>query len=337
MKWSVVLSTVIGIAVTTVLVGMNGFSMILRGIAVAGWGILAVVAFHVLQMAFASLAWRRVTLGPTVPSRAVFLRLRWIREAVNALLPVTQIGGEFVVARLLALEGVSLGTASAGVTVDLTIEMLSQIVFTLFGLGLLMMMPHDAAVAYWVASGIVIATAVGAAFVLSQFLGLFWLIEQGLLRLAKSAGWQRQGDAEGLHAGIVALYKSPRRLTIAGANHLISWLLGGIEVMLALHVVGVSVGLRDGLIIESLGQAFRSVGFAVPGGLGIQEGGYVLACGLVGVAAPNAIELSLLKRIREIALGVPGLIAWRVIEGRHAAGRSLLSSSTTAVASGRAS
>jgi hypothetical protein len=65
-----------------------------------------------------------------------------------------------------------------------------------------------------------------------------------------------------------------------------------------------------------LGQAFRAVGFAIPGSLGVQEGGFVIACGLFGVNPQAAIELSLLKRIREVAWGIPALVAWQVIETR---------------------
>src|SRR5262249_54394392 len=112
----------------------------------------------------------------------------------------------------------------------------------------------------------------------------------------------------------------PRRLCLACGHHLISWLLGGLEVVLALHFLGIEVDIREGLIIESLGQALRAVGFAVPGSLGVQEAGYILVCGLLGVGPQAAIELSLVKRIREVVLGVPGLIAWQIIEGRRFAG-----------------
>jgi len=44
----------------------------------------------------------------------VYLLLRWIREAVNNLLPLAQIGGEFVVARLLQKRGVRLAQAVGG-------------------------------------------------------------------------------------------------------------------------------------------------------------------------------------------------------------------------------
>jgi hypothetical protein len=60
----------------------------------------------------------------------------------------------------------------------------------------------------------------------------------------------------------------------------------------------------------------------VPGALGVQEGGNILVCGLVGIGPQAAIELSLLKRIREVALGVPGLLAWQIFEGRLALRRT---------------
>jgi uncharacterized membrane protein YbhN (UPF0104 family) len=137
-----------------------------------------------------------------------------------------------------------------------------------------------------------------------------------------------------LHRAIVALYAAPAKLGWSFACHLISWLLGGFEVMLALHLVGVSVDFREALIIESLGQAFRAVGFAIPGALGVQEGGYIIVCGLFGITPQAAIGLSLLKRIREVALGIPALITWQIIETRRLVDRSGTHASLPAGADG---
>ena len=62
---------------------------------------------------------------------------------------------------------------------------------------------------------------------------------------------------------------------------------------------------------------FRS--FFVPGALGVQEGGYLLICAMFGVSAPSALALSLIRRIRELALGVPGLLLWHRMEGGRTA------------------
>jgi uncharacterized membrane protein YbhN (UPF0104 family) len=96
----------------------------------------------------------------------------------------------------------------------------------------------------------------------------------------------------------------------------------------------VSVDFHDGLIIESLGQAARAVGFAIPASLGVQEGGYILVCGLLGISPQAAIELSLLKRIREVALGVPALIVWQIVETRRLVDRVGAEASVPAGADG---
>ena len=69
-------------------------------------------------------------------------------------------------------------------------------------------------------------------------------------------------------------------------------------------------------MLESLGQAARSAGFMVPGGLGIQEGGFLLIGSHIGLTPELALSLSLIKRGRELIIGIPGLIAWQIAEGR---------------------
>jgi putative membrane protein len=308
-----ILSILVGLGIVIALIVMNGAAGIAAGLAAAGWGILAVIAMHLPQVVTSSFAWRTLVMSAQTPPRLTFFGLRWIREGVNGLLPVAQIGGHIVGARLLALAGVPLSTAGATVAVDLTMEMLSQAVFTLLGVGLL------AAGAGGLSTGTTtsILAAFGVliiVFILAQRFGFFRLLESGLLQMARRQGWTGLEDVSGLHAAIVALYQSRRRLIRSWSWHFVAWLLGGLEVMVGLHVLGVAVGLRDATIIESLGQAFRAVGFVVPGGLGIQESGVLLICSQLGIAPQVAIELSLLRRIRELALGGPGLLAWYWIE-----------------------
>jgi putative membrane protein len=318
------LSGAIGIALAATLVVTNDGTEIFRTILGAGWGIVAVVAIHPWQTLLAGMAWRAVVPPPERVGRLESGLLRWIREAVNALLPVAQIGGEVVGARLMAMRGVALNAAVASTAVDLTAEMATQVVFTLIGVGLLILGPYDPAVARWVGGATAVALLVVGAFVLAQRGWLFRWLERFLLRLAEQPRWSALGDVAGLHELVVGLYRQPRRLWAAGFHHLVSWLIGGLEVMVALRVVGVDVDFAKGLLIESIGQAMRTVGFAIPGSLGVQEGGYMLICGLVGVGPQSAIELSLLKRVREVVLGVPGLLAWHVIESRRLARRLAL-------------
>ena len=82
------------------------------------------------------------------------LVLRWIRESIDSLLPVAQVGGMFIAARLLAQRSVSAPVAGASVIADITIETLTQAVFTLIGLALLLVLAEPGDVLRWAAIGL---------------------------------------------------------------------------------------------------------------------------------------------------------------------------------------
>jgi uncharacterized membrane protein YbhN (UPF0104 family) len=60
----------------------------------------------------------------------------------------------------------------------------------------------------------------------------------------------------------------------------------------------------------------------VPGALGVLEGGIVVFGALFGLPADMALAISLSKRVRELALGLPGLMAWQWVEGQNLLRRS---------------
>jgi putative membrane protein len=321
MKIGSIVGGMVGLCLSTWLLESYGVGRILDLLHHAGWvGIVTVVAFHLVQILFSALGWW-VIAGPTVPrpSLRTYMVMRWIREGVNNLLPVGQIGGEFVVARLLQRGGMKLAPAIAGTVADLTIEMVTQILFTLLGLLLLLYSVGDGGIAGYVVSGLAIATLVAGSFFGSQWLGLASGIENGLIRLGRSFGWSATANVAGLRDALIGCYRSPSRVAWATLWQMVSWLLGGVEVCLALHFLAHDVGIIPGVIIESLGQALKAVGFAVPGALGVQEGGYIVICQMFGLSPEIAIALSLMKRLREVGLGVPGLLAWHRAEARPTA------------------
>lgn len=308
----------------------DGAWRILDLVGHAGWlGVAAVAAIHLVQLLLSGAGWRAVTGSTTVKvGLALWVTIRWIREAVNNLLPVAQVGGEFVGARLLHKRGVRLATALAGAVADLTVELVTQIAFTLLGVGLLLFTAGDSSVARLMTGVLAISILAAAGFIVAQRAGLAHLVEIGMIRIGRMMGWTFGGDL-GVHAALIAIYDRRLRLLSAAGYHFSSWLIGGIEVCVALHLLGHDVDLPTGMVIESLGQAIKSFGFAVPGALGVQEGGYIVVCGLYGLSPEIAIALSLVKRLREIVLGVPALAAWQWFEARPAAVKTSLPSSGT--------
>jgi putative membrane protein len=318
------LGAAVGIALSAWLLHSYGAARVFGLLRQAGWfGMTAVIAFHIIQILFSALAWQVIS-GPTQPRPSLrdYMVLRWIREGVNNLLPVAQIGGEFVAASLLQGRGMALAPAIAGAVADLTMEMVTQIGFTLMGLGVLLHAGLGGGITGTVVNGMIAASLLAGAFLAAQWLGLAAAIEAGLMRLGRLVGWAGTDKVTGLHKALMACYRAPRRVLLAMAWQMVSWLLGTLEVCLALHFLGHDVGLGAGLAIESLGQALKAVGFAIPGALGVQEGGYVMVCSLFGLPPQVAIALSLMKRLREVVLGVPGIVAWRRMAARQARTRS---------------
>ncbi len=322
MRFLTLIGGVLGAGLTVWLLHRFGLGHVVALLRQAGLGILLVVGFHLVQVLFSALAWR-VIAGPGAPRPPlpVFIVLRWIREGVNNLLPVAQIGGEFVAVRLLHRSGMRLVRATACTICDLTAEMVTQILFTIAGLLTLLALLGRSPVTDEVVGGLGVASLAALGFVAGQWFGLAGLLERGLMRLAGQFGWNGMGEITGLDQAIVGLYRAKRPLLLALSYQMIAWLLGAVEICIALRVLGRNAGLGEGLVIESLSQAVKSVGFAVPASLGISEGGFIVVGALFGLAPPLAIALALVKRLREIALGLPALAAWQWLEHRPAATR----------------
>ncbi|MBV1798938.1 lysylphosphatidylglycerol synthase domain-containing protein [Siccirubricoccus sp. G192] len=107
----------------------------------------------------------------------------------------------------------------------------------------------------------------------------------------------------------------------AAAWHFLAWSLGAAEVWAILAVLGVPVGPAEAYAIESLGMAARSLGFVLPAGLGAQEAGLAAVAVALGVPLEEAVAMSMLKRLREVLMNLPGVIAWRSIANLAVSGR----------------
>jgi uncharacterized membrane protein YbhN (UPF0104 family) len=147
---------------------------------------------------------------------------------------------------------------------------------------------------------------------------MFRLIGALLSRLARGKSWQglvERGDT--IDSQVQALY-ARRGAVLANASYtFVCWLFSAGEVWIALYALGIRGGFAEACILESVSRAIRSGTFVIPGALGVQEGGYVVVGGLLGIAPDAAMELALIRRARELAVGIPGLIVWHWVEGKH--------------------
>ncbi|MEM7226127.1 MAG: flippase-like domain-containing protein [Pseudomonadota bacterium] len=318
MKATVHLVALAGIALAIGLIVYHGFDKVLDALLAAGWGILWVVLYHLVPLLFSAVGWRALLQADWPCPLKPYVVARWIGEAVNILLPVAQVGGDIVRGRVLTFYGATARLATASVVVDLTLQIVTQLIFTLMGLGLLVATGSDPEVARWALIGVAVALPVVAGFVLAQRFGLFKLVDKMLAFLEQKARWLQAGALNNLHEAVLSLYRDRRALVSSSVYHLLSWITGAGEIWLALHFIGVEVSLAEALIIESLSQAIRSAAFVVPGAYGVQEGGFIALGALFGLSPDVALALSLIKRVRDFTLGVPALAVWQVMEGKRA-------------------
>jgi len=315
MKLAIAITALAGLLGAILLIGYHGFLAVSDLLLTAGWGMVVVSVYHLIPVTFSSLAWRTVLRNTWRKSFLVFLWARLVREAVGNLLPVMQVGGEFVAARILTFHGAKAGIAGAGVVVDLTVETITQFFFTLLGLLLLVLIGGSEQTVRWVAAGLVLAALALGGFVIAQRKGMFKLLEDFIEKISDKWEWLSLGKIDNLHDTIQKLYRERRLLLAAGLTHLFSWIITSGEVWLALYFMGNPVSFLDALILESLSQAVKSAAFMVPGALGVQEGSFLLLGEMLGLTPEMGLALSLVKRVRDLLLGIPALMGWQALEG----------------------
>jgi putative membrane protein len=201
------------------------------------------------------------------------------------------------------------------VIVDVLMQAISQLVFAIIGLILLMSIGGNGLVVWPVAVGIALALPALGGFLLVQ--GEFGqrLVNKLLALVAGDRNWLAFGAVNDLFERLSEFYSNRRRLIRSVVWHLAGWFVGAIEVWVVLKFMGYQVDFGDAVIIESLMHAVRGAAFAVPGALGAQEGGLIVLCAIFGVPPEAALALSLVKRIPDLVIGVPGLVAWQTLEG----------------------
>jgi putative membrane protein len=291
----------------------QGLPAVLSALAAAGWGLVLVALFHLVPLVMDAAAIRVLFAPHALPSpmRDAVLT-RWAGESANSFLPAGQIGGPVLMARHLAHRGMPMADAAAAITVSTTLQTVAQILFALLGVALLgaqagHFSEHALRVSSLVASGFLAAQIGG--FYLLQRRGFFSKLIRVANRFAGKKDWSRWiSRAEAIDLAIQGVYGRGGSVAVSFLLNLLGWLVGTVEVYLVLMLLGHPVSWLAALLLESLGQAIRGAAFAVPGALGVQEGGYLLLAPLAGLPPDTALALSLAKRAREILLGLPGLL-----------------------------
>ena len=308
-----------GAALFTFLLVRQGAPQVGAAFASAGWAIAGVVIYHlVVPVLLDALAWWALFPKPERLSLWQLFWMRWIGESVSTLVPSAAVGGDVVRARLAALRGAPIPTAAASVLVDITLGVFVQIGFTLLGLGLIVSVTGHQGFIRPTLIGAVIGVLAIIGFYVVQRLGMFRFIGKMISRLANADDWHSLvHSGQNLDEAIRRQYARRRGVIGCCAWTAASLVLGSGEIWIALHALSLHATVVNAVILQSMVLTIRSAVFPVPGALGVQEGGYVVIGNLLGIPGDAAFALSLIARVRELILGIPGLICWQMIEARR--------------------
>jgi putative membrane protein len=294
------------------LVAHFGADAVIRSLLAIGWGgFAAICLIHLVLIAVMGIAWR--ALVPGVPAW-VLIWGRLTRDAGSEVLPLSPMGGCILGARAVTVAGVPGPVATASTIVDLTLEFFAKLAYTALGLALLLHLRPASAIALPITAGIAVATLVAIAFVVVQHHG-FDIFDRFARALGRGWADRTAAGAASVHNELRRTYRRRAGLWSSFLLHLACWVAGALEVWIALRLAGAALDFAVVLGIESLLYAIRTVAFAIPNAVGVQEGAYILLGGAFGLTPEMALSLSLLKRARDLAIGLPALGLWQAIEG----------------------
>jgi putative membrane protein len=310
-----VIAMLAGISVVIALTIWSGGRLVGEAMASVGAGTLLVVLARAMTVSIAGVGWWLLFPPALRPSMSQCVHIRFIREATNNLLPLAQVGGDFIGARLLTFGGMSGAVAVASVIVDVLLQAATQFLFAICGLALLISLERDNGLVWAAVPGFLVAAAALGGFYVAQRRGGQRLLRSVLDRFTHAWIERAHTTVDTIYDSLARFYDSRSRFLVSTAVHFVGWIVGAAEVYFALEWMGHPVTWAEAVVIESLIDAVRGAAFAVPAALGAQEGGLIVLCALFGIPPDQALALSLVKRVADLAIGLPGLLAWQLAEG----------------------
>ncbi len=317
LKVAAIAITVAGLAATFVLLGAVGFGAVLGILGKIGIiRFLVYAAYTLVILAILGLAWQVLVPGARW---SAFAWARTMREAATNVLPFSQFGGIVVGLRVLVSASVPQRHAYGSIIADQTAELAAQLVFTIYGAaGLFFVLqnrPEERDLLDLALIGLGASVAIMLAFAFAQrpMLTIAARIGGAILPGAAAAVAEVRDELD-------LIYLRRRRLIACFLLHLLAWVASGAGASIALNFIGFDVPIGAVLVIESLIFTLRTAAFVVPGGIGLQEGAYVLIGPLFGLPAEAALALSLAKRARDLLVDVPAMLIWQIGEARQLIG-----------------
>ncbi len=318
MKFGVFVAALIGLAVAAWLLVDTGINTVFESITSVGlFGFTLLTVYILPSVIVLGAAWYVLAPKARGASLTTFVIARQLRDSGGDVLPFSQIGGIVIGARAAILRGVSPSLSFASITVDITTELMAQIAFIILGLGFGVALLGDNADSMPLLRGLFLG-----ALLLIPGIAVFVVLQRRGSKFAEAlAGRFLPAAVQHTAAfgrAVNEIYAQPGHLGLSSALHLVAWMASAFWVWLGLSLMGVPISMEAAIALESLVCALRSAAVFVPASIGVQEAGYVALAALFGIPPEAGLAISLLKRARDVVVGVPVLLIWQAVEGKRA-------------------
>jgi uncharacterized protein (TIRG00374 family) len=307
-----------GVAVTGWILWTVGFETLASSLSMIGTRVIFFMALYLFaQLAFMVAWW--VVMDSEVRACG-FLKLFGVYlagDTVNYLVPSGNLGGEPVKAYLLR-EEVGFGRALTSIVIHKHAELVAEWVLLVGGLAICLTY-------FELPSLVTVANTVIVGGLGGSLLLMTWFLKSGTISpiLRRLADWRplasylqtQQPAADALATRIRAFYKDQLRCFLVATGWcLIGWCGGLLETYLVLRILSPAEGWSTAVAIETMVLAFNIVLAFVPARLGTAEGVRAGVFLLVGLPAAEGVAYGVIRRARELAWILPGLV---ILWNRH--------------------
>jgi uncharacterized membrane protein YbhN (UPF0104 family) len=305
-----------GVAVTGWILWTVGLATLASNLSIIGpWVLVFIALFLFAQLAFMVAWW---VLMDSEVRACGFLKLFGIYlagDTINYVVPSGNLGGEAVKAYLMQ-EELGFGRALTSIVIHKHAELVAQWILLVGGLAICL--TYFELPSFVIVANTVIVGGLGGSLLL-----MTWVLKSGTISpmLRRLADWRplasflqtRQPAADALATRIRAFYKDQWRwFLVATGWCLIGWCGGLLETYLVLRILSPAEGWKTAVAIETMVMAFNMLFVFVPARLGSAEGVRAGVFLLVGLPAAEGVAYGVIRRARELAWLLPGLVVlWK--------------------------